>query len=538
MNSEKGEISEKVGSTIAETHNDSRLGEILLSQNVITSDNLELAKKEMLARGISLRRALSGLDICLEDEINWAISRELDIPFVLLSKEMIEDDLIKLFPINLLLSIEAIPIGDALGGITLVMTDPLDEVGLNKLQRLYDGELHIAVAPGGRVKAVLEYVQSKVAPVRTSSIKIDTKDSSGVATVYGMIVDARFRKANRILIRPSGDGLEALFRLEHGWIVYRLWDADKTLMIVSRCRIMMGLPPVPTSAKDSASLNARIDGERLVIEAEFIRDTTGITIDFHIFPIISSPTLAEFSSLSEEHRNALLGVLSARRPTGVVLVNAADQRQRYRMIYGILAMLGKRNLDILAVEERKFIESQQVRRFQVKTESQEWEEAISHEGDVLAIPDAPYWRWRDIISNAGQKLIILGMDLANSWLAFTSFLEVIDSRIVMADRWRALWSGKRVDLTCTVCGGIIDPNRGTRAEGVCPECDGYGHSRGIDFYEVVVPNDSLRDRLLSEIPVTEFRREFNGFICTPTITEQLNAGIKEGLVFNAVDKYE
>ncbi len=51
-----------------------RLSDILIRQGVISPTDLELAQRESRKRGILLREVLTALGICLEDEINWAIS--------------------------------------------------------------------------------------------------------------------------------------------------------------------------------------------------------------------------------------------------------------------------------------------------------------------------------------------------------------------------------------------------------------------------------------------------------------------------------
>ena len=532
----KADSDEELASS--KTRSEGKLEVILLHRQVISEANLQRAKVEANQRKISLRNALNALDICLEDEINWAISEELGIPFVLLSNEMVDNDLILLFPLKLLREVIAVPIWDAQGGITIVMADPLDESGFMRIQEVYKDELHIAVAPGGRVSSVLEFLDRSVNSSDRVISDFESKDSSGVVAVYGMIVAARRQGANRILIRPAGEGLEAIFRLERGWLAYQLWGSERMLSILTRSRIMMGVSPDSTSVRENARLYAKINNDRVLIEADFFRDASGYSIDVHIYPVISSPTLQEFKNLTDNHRNVLLNLLSARRPTGIVLINSPDQRQRYRMIYGLLAMLGKRNLDMISVEERKYLESQNVRRFQVNNKSPELDDIIHQESEVMAITDSAFWQWRELTVIAGKKLLILGLDFATSWLAISSFIEVIESQIIVSDRLRAIWSGKRVDLTCSTCGGRAHMPSGIDIEAICDACDGYGHSEGSDLFEVFVPDMDFRGKLSGDLSIAEFRQGFEERITAPSISFQLESGIKDGVIFNAVNYHE
>jgi len=516
---------------------EARLAEILLSQHIVVQAQLQQAIELANTNGISLRNALTGLDFCLEDEINWAISRALEIPFVLLAYEMVDSELVSLFQSELLQEIRAVPIRDAEGGITIVMADPLDEAGFARIQSTHTDPLRLAVAPSGRVFSVLEQLQTTFQPLSMSSKRIEKGDTSGVVTVYGMIVEARKLGANRILIRPAGEGLEAIFRLERGWLVYRLWSTEQSLSILTRCRVMLGVVPSVGSNRETAHLCARVNGERILIEGEFYRDDTGCNVDLHIYPLITSPTLREFTALSDSQREGLLSLLTSRRPSGVVIVNSPDQRQRYRMVYGLLAMFQEREYDIVSIEERKYLESSHVRRFQLHSHSPEWDEIVHGESDIMAVTDAVFWQWRDLSAIAGQRLVILGVDFANSWLAFKSFHEVLESQTIVADRLRAIWSGRRVDLTCQVCGGKTVTYQAGGGEVKCSECDGFGHSSGTDLFEVFLPDADFREMETGERSVSDFQEEFERRMISPKIQTQLQEGILSGKIFSIVNEH-
>lgn len=230
-----------LASKIAYKPSESSLIQILIRQNVVSKGEMNRAQQESIARALPLRIALTGLNICLEDEINWAISRDLGIPFVLLSSEMVEPEIAALFPLELLQETQAVPIVDASGDVTLVMADPLDESKFHHAEEHYKGRLHRAVAPSGRVAFVLDQMQREAALPPLFHSETITKDTSGVLSAYGMIVAARRRRANRILIRPADKGLEALFGLERGWEVHQVFGHEEALSVITRCRIMMGL---------------------------------------------------------------------------------------------------------------------------------------------------------------------------------------------------------------------------------------------------------------------------------------------------------
>lgn len=511
-----------------------RLKEILLVEGVVTEEGFERAEKEAAKRSISLRDALTGLGIALEDEINWSLSRELQIPFVLLTGEMLDGDIISRFPVDLLFEAKTIPIPDALGGITLVMENPLDEKTFQRVASILSEPPHRAVGPSGRINGLLEEIlRSKKGGLRPFVSESVTKDSSGVAAVYGMVIAARRKGANRILMRPAGDGLETAFRLERGWVTYKVWSKDQSLAIISRTRIMLGLDPGQDVESERASITTRINSEKLLIEGVFNAASEGQTIDLMMYPVLASHSFEDLTALSQQQRQSLISLFSSRRPTGLIVVNAPDQRQRYRMIYSLNALLLHKKLDVISIEERKFLDIEGLRRYEIRADSPAWDSAAFQECDVLAICEAPFWRWKDFCSIAGERLIILGVDLVNSWLAFRSLMDTVSSPSILADRLRALWSARRVDLTCGKCGGVVNPSRGTSGSDVCDLCDGYGRYRGTDLFEALIPDEAFREALAGDHTWERLRSEALRITIPPTIESQLYAGIEAGTIFNA-----
>jgi hypothetical protein len=519
---------------------DKVLGDLLLRHKLVNASGLERATRESKSRGISIRDALIGLNLCLEDQINWAISRERKIPFVLLTAEMVDRELLGNFPAELLTEVRAIPIHDASGGVTLVMTDPLDESAFQKVVdhlkttgSPYAKEVKCGIGPTGRVQAMLE----KLAPTPRETVSSLTetihKDTSGVAASYGMLVEARRRNAQRILIRPSGDGIEAVFRLERGWVIYRNWPKEQALSIWTRCRVMAGLPSDSTSARESASTTIRVAGERLFVEFDFLCEDTGNSLAIGLYPLLPVQNLENMPDLLETHRQSLIDVVQGSRPTGIIVINSADERQRYRMTFALLSHLAARRFDIVSIENHRYYEPTGFRRFEMPDREDLWSEWRNYKVDVLAIPEAPIRLWKNFVDASGDKLIIAGLDFSTSKLVFSSIMEISGGGTVVADRLRCIWSAKRVDQVCTVCNGKVQARRGMGDTTLCPACDGYGNSKGEDLFEVVYPDDEFRVGLISGLGWDAILQSLMKVTVKPSIDEQFQAGLQAGRLFNS-----
>ncbi len=511
-----------------------RLAEIIAHKGLVEPDYLSRAFDEAKRRGIPLRDALIGMGVCLEDQINWAISEELDIPYVLLTDEMLDVEVADKLNLNLLREISAIPIPDALGGITLVMAEPLDDEAYARAVSDCNCELHRAVGPKMRIDAALDRLRQiqRGAYEGAGAPRARMKDLGGVADVYRMILEAKHRYVDRILLRPIGDGLEAAFHLERGWVIYKAWPKQEALSVMTRCRMLAGLPQHPASDSERVVIKTRLEGQRLKLQFDFVRENAGDTLNISLISVSSCIPFTQIDTLLESHREALQGLFSARRPTGVILVNAPDVRQRYRMCYGILAALVPHKYELLSFEDETYFDCPGVRSVGIQKDLEvEWD-AAAMRSNVVALPTTDSLHLCSLFRYAGSTLLLIGVDFVNTSLALQALFEEVAPRAVLADRLRAIWSGRRVDLTCPSCGGKVDPRRGLADAQVCPECDGYGRSRGTDLFEILLPDGRFRDLVTSAELQRMLPEEVDRMIVRPSIEEQMREGIQDGRIFN------
>ena len=100
---------------------------------------------------------------------------------MLLTDEMIDPETLLAFPPEMLNRFQAVPIPDAMGGVTLVMTDPLDDEAFAKIRAL-------AMPVMSAVKMIIArrdrepYFSSMIGPMRRRSIILPIKCAQVLCT--------------------------------------------------------------------------------------------------------------------------------------------------------------------------------------------------------------------------------------------------------------------------------------------------------------------------------------------------------------------
>ena len=111
------------------------LGDILSESRIISADDVAAALNEQQQSGARFGEALIKLGIVTQEDIDWALSNQLDIPYIRLKKDMIDPEAVALIPASMARSCNAIPLIKAGGELNIAIADPLNRVAIEALER-------------------------------------------------------------------------------------------------------------------------------------------------------------------------------------------------------------------------------------------------------------------------------------------------------------------------------------------------------------------------------------------------------------------
>lgn len=111
-----------------------RLGDLLVEAQLVTGEQLDVARKEQEKTGAFLAKILVQSDYLTQDDLNACFVKRCKIPHISLLDYDIDNDVLALVPREICLKHGLLPI-DKLGRIlTVAMVDPLDEVALDTVR--------------------------------------------------------------------------------------------------------------------------------------------------------------------------------------------------------------------------------------------------------------------------------------------------------------------------------------------------------------------------------------------------------------------
>jgi hypothetical protein len=123
-----------------------KLGEILIYYKIITPEQLEEALKIQENREKRIGEILINLGRVTQDEINWVLGKQLNLPYVQVNADNIDIQLSKNIFEDILRKFKAILIMDLNNELVIAIADPTDEEAIKMAKEVTKKKLKIVLA--------------------------------------------------------------------------------------------------------------------------------------------------------------------------------------------------------------------------------------------------------------------------------------------------------------------------------------------------------------------------------------------------------
>ncbi len=122
------------------------LGSILFMSQIIGEDDIRAALDEQQKHGCRFGEALVKLGIVTQEDIDWALANQLNIPYVRLKAEMIDRAAVELFPASLARQYGLIPLIRTGDELSIAMIDPLHKEAIAAVEQQTGCRVSVSVA--------------------------------------------------------------------------------------------------------------------------------------------------------------------------------------------------------------------------------------------------------------------------------------------------------------------------------------------------------------------------------------------------------
>jgi len=123
-----------------------KLGEILIHYKIITLEQLEEGLKIQKDTEKRIGEILIDLGRVTQDEINWVLGKQLNLPYVQVNADNIDIQLSKNISEDILKKFKVIPIMDLNDELVIAIADPTDEEAIEMIKEVTKRKLKFVLA--------------------------------------------------------------------------------------------------------------------------------------------------------------------------------------------------------------------------------------------------------------------------------------------------------------------------------------------------------------------------------------------------------
>lgn len=516
--------SEQLKEVFRSNHLSLKIGDILLEFGYLTPERLHSALdiqktdiKKQLGQIIIEHQFMS------EDDFLDALSVQLGFPYVNLSVEDLDMELLNQAPIQWCRSNHFLPVRNKEDKVVVAFADPFDKASINSARKLYGDSLIIAISSPG---AIEKYLDQLVEGKTKSRPVIDENTAIGI--VNTIISAAIKREASDIHMEPMKDKLQVKFRIDGILVIYKEFPRDVIAMVTARIKVMskaniaekrrhqdgrMSFEDRGNTYDLRVSIYVAIFGEKIVL-----RVLNRIEQIIHIEDIGMQPKMLE---------RYLRDVLSV--PSGVLIITGPTGSGKTTTLYSCINHIKKPELSIITAEDPVEYVMEGITQCSIDPHiNLTYEETLRHvvrqDPDVIVIGEIRDNYSADVAVHAaltGHK-VLTSFHTEDSISGLIRLMNMDIEAFLISSTVVCILSQRLLRKVCVHCGQSYKPSSlelkllGYTPQDIaqykfmkgtgCKACNYTGYKGRIPVFEMLVLNEYVREAIINHKSSYEIRK--------------------------------
>jgi type II secretory ATPase GspE/PulE/Tfp pilus assembly ATPase PilB-like protein len=352
---------------VAEQRKKLRLGELLVQQGLITTDQLAIALAEQRHNNIPLGRLLVRLGFVTETAIRDIMARTIGQESIDLSQVIADPEALRLVPQEFARRNRILPIAfhSAVQVLTVATTEIFNVVAMDQLRAMLGSQIEIKtqLAAEAQLEDFIDQfygyelsVDGILKEIETGEIDYESLQAGGdeytqpmVRLVNALLVDAVKRGASDIHFEPEYAFLRVRFRIDG--VLETVRSLHKTYMpgITVRIKVVSEMNIAETRAPQDGRLSLTLNGRPVDFRVSTQPTIYGENIVLRILDREKSIISLDRMSLPSDVTNKLALMLA--RPEGILIVTGPTGSGKTTTLYSLLAKVNDETVNIMTLED-------------------------------------------------------------------------------------------------------------------------------------------------------------------------------------------
>jgi len=521
-----------------------RIGDLLLSQGMITQQQLDTALSEQKIRKTKLGETLIALGYVSQKDFSDVLSRQLGVESVDLRKEGLQDAAIRLVPEDIMKKYELVPFAideNNSNILKIAMSDPMYLPAIDDVSLITGMEVVPYFAPTAQIamqidrmfgkkqamEAAAQYQLEHADELReeeesASSAEVD--NAPIVKIVRTMLEQAIRQGASDIHIEPLERNLRIRYRIDGA--LREVMDYNTTLLpaMVARVKIMSGLDISEKRKPQDGRLTLQVDNREYDVRVSVLPTVFGEKTVMRLTAKDGLSREKKYLGLTPEDEERLDGIL--KNPHGIILVTGPTGSGKSTTCYTVLSELNREEVNIITVEDPVEANVDGVNQVQVNvkadlTFANALRSILRQDPDIIMIGEIRDGETAGIAVKASitGHLVISTLHTNSTAASITRLIDMGVEPYLIGDSVVGIIAQRLVRKLCPKCRKareatdqekklLIVPASmpQTVYEPVgCEDCGGIGYRGRTAIYEIMPVTAKLRNRIHDKVTADELQ---------------------------------
>lgn len=521
-----------------------RIGDLLLSQGMITQQQLDTALSEQKIRKTKLGETLIALGYVSQKDFSDVLSRQLGVESVDLRKEGLQDAAIRLVPEDIMKKYELVPFAideNNSNILKIAMSDPMYLPAIDDVSLITGMEVVPYFAPTAQIamqidrmfgkkqamEAAAQYQLEHADELReeeesASSAEVD--NAPIVKIVRTMLEQAIRQGASDIHIEPLERNLRIRYRIDGA--LREVMDYNTTLLpaMVARIKIMSGLDISEKRKPQDGRLTLQVDNREYDVRVSVLPTVFGEKTVMRLTAKDGLSREKKYLGLTPEDEERLDGIL--KNPHGIILVTGPTGSGKSTTCYTVLSELNREEVNIITVEDPVEANVDGVNQVQVNvkadlTFANALRSILRQDPDIIMIGEIRDGETAGIAVKASitGHLVISTLHTNSTAASITRLIDMGVEPYLIGDSVVGIIAQRLVRKLCPKCRKAREatdqekkllmvpasmPQTVYEPVG-CEDCGGIGYRGRTAIYEIMPVTAKLRNRIHDKVTADELQ---------------------------------
>ncbi len=536
-----------------------RLGEILVKESLITSDQLKSALDYQQKNGGRLGTALMKLGFITDDEITEVLSRQYGVPSINLKYYEVDPTVIKLIPQDTAVRYQIVPLSRVGSTLTIAMIDPTNVFAMDDIKFMTGFNVEPVVASEtaisqaiskfyGDVESVEELTKvmkdlgaadaedlelaSEEQEMDLASLERAAEEAPIIKLVNLILTDAVKRGASDIHVEPFDRELRVRFRVD-GLLMQVMTPHIKLKdAITSRIKIMAKLDISEKRLPQDGRIMIKYRKEGRIKELDF-RVSTVPTLygEKIVMRLLDKENLRlDMTKLGFEPDSLAKFERAILRPYGMVLVTGPTGSGKTNTLYSSVARLNTADTNIMTAEDPVEFQLAGINQVQMKDQiglnfASALRAFLRQDPNIILVGEIRDFETAEIAVKAALTghLVLSTLHTNDAPSTISRLMNMGIEPFLVATSINLICAQRLVRRICTGCKeplevpeqALIDAGftlaeakRTTIYHGKgCSVCNKSGYKGRVGLYEVMEITDELRELVLVGASALELKKK-------------------------------